>query len=147
MHIKLWHALNLSMLHLFGAQIVKLRFNMTLKRRYKGQQLAGPAGGDATIVVLMRCSINCYGQLWRPRGISSALLVFHKIHCRIMSFEKDEYLNKFPQVITQLTVLQAQTYSDALKYSFSPRTTLHWNRLAPSVVAAETADLAKIWRR
>ena len=33
-----------------------------------------------------------------------------------------------------------QTYSDALRYSFSPRTIPHWNSLAPTVVAAETRD-------
>ena len=34
-----------------------------------------------------------------------------------------------------------QTYSDALKYSFSPRTIPHRNSLAPTVVAAEIRAL------
>ena len=68
MHTNLCYALNWSMQHLFGAHIVKLRFNKWI--RYRGRQPAGPAGGGATLVVLARCSMNCNGQLWRPRGIS-----------------------------------------------------------------------------
>ena len=68
LHKKLWYVLDLSMQHLFGAHIVKLRFNRW--RMYRGRQPAGPTGGGATLVVLARCSMSCNGQLWRPRGIS-----------------------------------------------------------------------------
>ena len=46
-----------------------------------------------------------------------------------------------------LQYCRPQTYSDALKYSFFPRTIPHWNSLAPSVVAAETTEefRALIW--
>ena len=37
----------------------------------------------------------------------------------------------------QLFCKAVETYSDALKYSFSPRAIPHWNSLAPSMVAAE----------
>ena len=42
------------------------------------------------------------------RRDQSSLLFFHKIHCGIMSIDKDKYSEyKIYQVITQLTVLQA----------------------------------------
>ena len=65
---KLWYALHWSIQHLFGAQYVKLRFNRW--RRYRGRQPAGPAGGGATLVVLLRCLMSCNCQLLGPRGIS-----------------------------------------------------------------------------
>ena len=68
LHTKLWYALNWSMQHPFGAHIVKLRFNKW--RRHRGRQPAGPAGVGATLVVLVRCSMSCNGQLWRPVRIS-----------------------------------------------------------------------------
>ena len=38
--------------------------------RYRGRQLAGPAGGGSTQEVLAKCSMSCNGQLLRPWGIS-----------------------------------------------------------------------------
>ena len=120
LHAKLWYALNWSMQHPFGALIVKLRLNKW--RRYRGRQPAGPAGGGATIVVLARCSMCSNGQLWRPGGISP-LCFFHKIHCGIMSIDKDKNLT--PSQRTRSTrsshnsqYCRPQTYSDNLKYSF-----------------------------
>ena len=79
------------------------------------------------------------------RRDQSSLLFFHKIHCGTMSIDKDKYLT--PSQSTRSTrsshnsqYCRPQTYSDALKYSFSPRTIPHWNSLAPSVVAAETTE-------
>ena len=122
LHTKLWYALNWSMQPPFGALIVKLRFNKW--RRYRGRQPAGPAGGGATLVVLEKCSMSCNGQLWRPRRDQSSLLFFHKIHCGTMSIDKDKYLT--PSQSTRSTrsshnsqYCRPQTYSDALKYSFS----------------------------
>ena len=119
----------------FGALIVKLRFNKW--RRYRGQQPAGPAGGGATLAVLEKCSMSCNGQLWRPGGgggggggDQSSLLFFHKIHCGTKSIDKDKYLT--PSQSTRSTrsshnlqYCRPQTYSDALKYSFSPRPIHH----------------------
>ena len=75
----------------------------------------------------------------------SSLLFFHKIHCGTMSIDKDKYLT--PSKSTRSTrsshnsqYCRPQTYSDALKYSFFPRTIPHWNSLAPSVIAAETTE-------
>ena len=68
LHAELWYDINWSMQHLFGAHIVKLRFNKW--RRYRGRQPTGPAGGGATLVVLARCSMSCNGQLWRPGMIN-----------------------------------------------------------------------------
>ena len=52
----------------FWAHIVKLRFNRW--RKHSGRQPAGLAGGVATLIVLVRCSMSCNGQLWRPKEIS-----------------------------------------------------------------------------
>ena len=79
------------------------------------------------------------------RRDQSSKLFFHKIHCGTMSIDKDKYLT--PSQSTRSTrsshnsqYCGPQTYSDALKYSFFPRTIPHWNSLAPSVVAAETTE-------
>ena len=69
------------------------------------------------------------------RRDQSSLLFFHKIHCGTMSIDKDKYLT--PSQSTRSTrsshnsqYCRPQTYSDALKYSFFPRTIPHWNSLA-----------------
>ena len=81
------------------------------------------------------------------RKDQSSLLFFHKIHCGIMSIDKDKNLT--PSQSTRSTrsshnsqYCRPQTYSDALKFSFFPRTIPLWNTcsLAPSVVAAETTE-------
>ena len=79
------------------------------------------------------------------RRDQSPLPFFHKIHCGTMSIDKDKYLT--PTQSTRSTrsshnaqYCRPQTYSDALKYSFFPRTIPHWNSLAPSVVADETSE-------
>ena len=133
LHTKIW-----SMQHLYGAHIVKLRFNRW--RRYRGRQPAGPAGGGATLVALVRCSMSCSGQLWRPGGI-----LFHKIHCGITSIDKDKFLTPSQKIRSTRSshnsqYSRPQTYSDAQKYSFLTRTIYHWNSLAPTVVAAETTE-------
>ena len=76
-------------------------------------------------------------EAWRDQ---SSLLFFHKIHCGTMSIDKEKYLT--PSQNTRSTrsshnsqYCRPQTYSDALKYSFSQGLFL-----APSVVAAETTE-------
>ena len=96
---------------------------------------------------------SCVGEMldeltWptlEARRDQSSLLFFHKIHCGTMSIDKDKYLT--PSQSTRSTrsshnsqYCRPQTYSDALKYSFFPRTIPHWNSLAPSVVSAETTE-------
>ena len=124
LHTKLWYALNWCMQYPFGAHVVKLRFNKW--RRYRGRQPAGPAGDDATLVVLVRCSMSCNGQVLEARWDQSSLLFFHKIHCGIMSIDKDKFLT--PSQSTRSTrsshnsqYCTPQTYSDAQKYSFFPK--------------------------
>ena len=126
-----------------GALIVKLRFNKW--RRYRGRQPAGPAGGGATLVVLEKCLMSCNGQLWTPGGISPLCFSSTRFIVGLCLLIKDKYLT--PSQSTRSTrsshnsqYCRPQTYSDGLKYSFFPRTILHWNSLAPSVVAAETTE-------
>ena len=112
------------MQHLFGAHIVKLRFNNW--RKHRERQPAGSAGGGAKLVVLAKhlMSCNAYGQLLRPRGINP--LYFSSIRF-VVSIDKDKYLT--PSQRTRSTksshssqYCRSQTYSDTLKYSFFPKT-------------------------
>ena len=72
------------------------------------------------------------------RRDQSYLLLFHKIHCGAVSIEKDKYMTPAHSLKTTRSSHSAQyrrhqTYSDALKNSFFPRTIPHWNSLPPSV--------------
>ena len=76
------------------------------------------------------------------RRDQSFLLFFHKIHSGIMSTVKDKYLT--PSQRTRSTrsshnsqYCRPQTYSDALNYSFFPRTFIHWNSLAQAETTEE----------
>ena len=60
----------------------------------------------------------------------SSLLLFHKIHCRGVSIEKDKYMTPANSLKTTRSSHSAQyrrhqTYSDALKNSFFPQTFPH----------------------
>ena len=143
LHTKLWYALNWSMQPPFGALTVKLRFNKW--RRYRGRQPTGPAGGWRNTSSVGEMLDELQWPTLEARRDQSSLLFFHKIHCGAMSIDKDKYLT--PSQSTRSTrsshnsqYCRPQTYSDALKYSFFPRTIPHWNSLAPSVVAAETTE-------
>ena len=77
----------------------------------------------------------------------SPLLLFHKFHCGTMSIEKDMHMYLTPTHSTRFTRAshksqynRPQTYSDALKYSFFPRTISHLNSLPLTVVTAETTE-------
>ena len=81
----------------------------------------------------------------------SSLLFFHKIHCGTMSIYEDKYLTPSQSTSPTRSPQTSQycrplTCSDALKYSFSPRTSPHLNSLAPSVVAAETTAYGSMVR-
>ena len=59
------------------------------------------------------------------RRDQSSLLLFHKIHCGAVSIEKDKYMTPAHSLKTTRSSHSAQyrrhqTYSDALKNSFSP---------------------------
>ena len=69
----------------------------------------------------------------------SSLFLFHKIHSGAVSIEKDNYLTpahslKSTRSSHSAQYCRYQTYSDALKNSFFPRTIPQWNSLSPSVV-------------
>ena len=79
------------------------------------------------------------------RRDQSFLLFLHKIHCGIMSIDKDKYLTPSQRTRSKRASHNAQyckpqTYSDSLKYSFFLKDYSHWNSLAPTVVAAETTE-------
>ena len=81
------------------------------------------------------------------RRDQSSLLLFHKIHCGAVSIEKDKYMTPAHSLKTTRSSHSAQygrhqTYSDALKISFFPRTTCipHWNSLPPSVANTQSTE-------
>ena len=79
------------------------------------------------------------------RRDQSSLLLFHKIHCGAVSIEKDKYMTPAHSLKTTRSSHSAQyrrhqTYSDALKNFFLPRTIPHWNSLPPSVANTQSAE-------
>ena len=79
---------------------------------------------------------------WRDQ---SSLLLFHKIHCGAVSIEKDKYMTPAHSLKTTRSSHSAhysrhQTYSDALKNFFSPRTIPHWKSLSPSVANVQSTE-------
>ena len=79
------------------------------------------------------------------RRDQSSLLLFHKIHSGAVSIEKDKYLTPARSLKSTRSSHSAQyrryqTYSDALKNSFFPRTIPQWNSLSPSAVNSQTAE-------
>ena len=77
----------------------------------------------------------------------SSLLLSHKIHSGAVSIEKDKYLTPARSLKStrsshsaQYCRYQTQTYSDALKNSFFPRTIPQWNSLSPLAVNSQTAE-------
>ena len=129
LHAKLCYALNLSVQHLFRAHIVKRRYNRWI--RYGGRQPDGPAGGGAPLVVLPRCSTSCNGQPWRPGWISPLCLSSTRFIVGLCLLIKTSTwprlrVQDLPgQYTIHSTYCRPQTYSDALKFSFFPRTIPH----------------------
>ena len=79
------------------------------------------------------------------RRDQSSLLLFHKIHCGAVSIEKDKYMTpahslKTTRLSHSAQYRRHQTYSDALKNSFFPRTIPHWNSLPPSVANVQSTE-------
>ena len=70
---KHWFVLSLSMQHLFGIPIMKLRLNRW--RRCRGQLPGGPAGDGETPVVSATCLKNLSDHPWRPSGSSRVNLL------------------------------------------------------------------------
>ena len=57
------------------------------------------------------------GPSLEARRDQSSLILFHKIHCRAVSIESNKYMTP---AHSSKTTRSSQTYSDALKNSFSP---------------------------
>ena len=79
------------------------------------------------------------------RRDQSSLLLFHKIHCGAVLIEKDQYMTPAHSLKTTRSSRRAQyrrhqTYSDALKNSFFPRTIPHWNGLSPSMANTQSTE-------
>ena len=80
-------------------------------------------------------------KAWRDR---SSLLLFRKIHCGAVSFEKDKYMT--PAQVTTRSSHSAQyrrhqTYSDALKNSlFPPNYSTLESSLSPSVTNIQSTE-------
>ena len=79
------------------------------------------------------------------RRDQSSLLLFNKIHSGAVSIEKDKYLTparslKSTRSSHSAQYCRYQTYSDALKNSFFPRTIPQWNSLSPLAVNSQTAE-------
>ena len=75
----------------------------------------------------------------------SSLLLFHKIRSGAVSIKKDKYLTpacslKSTRSSHNAQYCRYQTYSDALKNFFFPRTIPQWNSLSSSVVNSQTAE-------
>ena len=104
-----------------------------------------PTGGK---VLFTHTEMNEYELDWpslEARRDQSSLLLFHKIHCGAVSIEKDKYMTPAHSLKTTRSSHSAQyrrhqTYSDALKNSFFPRTIPHWNSLPPSVANAQSTE-------
>ena len=84
---------------------------------------------------------------FEARREQSSLTFFYKIHPGIVSVNKDRYLT--PATATTQTraskinntqYRRYQSYSDALKNSFFPRTIPQWNSLSSSAVGAKSAE-------
>ena len=124
------------MQHPFGA--LTRNFRVIRLRKFRGQQPAGPAGDGETLDELEWPSFEA-------RSDQSYLLLFHKIHCGVVSIEKDKYMTPAHSLKTIRSSHSAQyrrhqTYSDALKNSFFPRTIPHWNSLSPSVANTQSTE-------
>ena len=76
-------------------------------------------------------------------------VLFHKIQCGAVSIEKDKYMTPAHSLKTTRSSHSAeyrrhQTYSDALKNSFLPRTFPHWNSLSHSVASIQSTEEFRI---
>ena len=79
------------------------------------------------------------------RREQSSLTFFYKIHSGTVSLDKDKYLTPAPNLRRTRASHESQytrylAYSNALKYSFFPRTIPMWNILPSSVVSSKTIE-------
>ena len=81
------------------------------------------------------------------RREQSSLTFFYKIHSGVVSINKDRYLTPVTATtqtraskINNIQYRRYQSYSDALKNSFFPRTIPQWNSLSSSAVDAKSTE-------
>ena len=129
------------MQHPFGALTRNFRFIRL--RKFRGQQPAGPAGDGETQVVTAKCltSLNCH--LLRPGGTSPPCFSFTRFiveQCILKKYMTPAHSLKTTRSSHSAQYRRHQTYSDALKNSFFPRTIPHWNILPPSVANTQSTE-------
>ena len=111
------------MQHPFGA--LTRNFRLIRLRKFRGQQLAGPAGDGGTQVVSAKCLVNLIGHLSRPGGTSRSCFSFTRFIVEQCLLKKDKYMTPSHSLQTTRSSHGAQyrrhqIYSDALKNSFPP---------------------------
>ena len=144
LHTKHWFVLSLSMHHLFGIPIMKLRLDRW--RKYRGQLPGGPEGDGETPVASATCLDMLDDLEWpslETRREQSSLTFFYKIHSGTVDLDKDKYLTPAPNLRRTRALHESQytryfAYSDALKNSFSQGLSLcgivfplQWSHLRP----------------
>ena len=136
LHNKHWCALSLSMQHLFGIPIMKLRLDRW--RRCRGQLPGGP-----TPVASAICLTNLSGHPFETHSEQSSFTFFCMIHSGTVFLDKDKYLTPAPNLRRTTASHESQytrylAYSDALKNLFSPF--FMWNSLPSSLVSSKTIE-------
>ena len=111
------------MQHPFGA--LTRNFRLIRLRKFRGQQPAGPAGDGKTPVALAKCLMSLNGHLLRPVGTSPPCFSFTRFIVEQCLLKKTKYMTPANSLKTTRSSHSAQyrrhqTYSDALKNSFSP---------------------------
>ena len=122
-------------------------FRLIRLRKFRGQQPAGSCRRWRNTSGVGEMLDELEWPSLEARRDQSSLLLFHKIHCGAVSIEKDKYKYMTPAHSLKTTrsshsaqYRRHQTYSDALKNSFSPRTIPHWNSLSPSVANTQSTE-------
>ena len=126
-----------------GVHIVKLRYSRW--RRYRGRQPAGSARRWRNTGSVGEMLDELQWPTLGARRDQSSLLFSTRFIVGLCLLIKT-ITNLAPSQSTRSTssshisqYCRPHTYSDALK-CFPPKTIHHWNRLAPSVIAAETTE-------
>ena len=120
-------------------------FSLIRLRKFRGQQPAGPAGDGETRVVSTKCLMSLNGHLLRPGGISPSCFSFTRFIVEQCLLKKNKFMIPAHSLKTTRSSHSAQyrrhqTYSDALKNSFFPRTFPHWNSLSSSVANIQSTE-------
>ena len=110
LHTKLWYALYWSMQHLFGADIQQVEKVQRMAARWTCRRWRNTSSVGEMLNELQWPTLEA-------RRDQSSLLFFHKIHCGIMSIDKDKYLTLSQKTRSTRSshnsqYCRPQTYSD-----------------------------------